>query len=221
MNKIKIDYIDGIEVDLKKLPINNLHALNYIPHGLFRLAVIIKFQEGKMMPTNPQVKITAFFMQMDPIIPCIFHWFGTSMVNYTRLVGLIKVLSMNSWTTADIVKNKEHIKKECNTYVKSIIPDLREWRNKISAHFAPTDPYDSDNMGTLEQSVMDNIVFLNNRYRTNSLKLTSGGETSTLPDWSVTETYEKLTKRYWPNSQLDFDERKCIAPNWHDFIPKP
>ena len=179
MNKITIDCIDNITVDLKNLPIKNPHALNFMPHGLFRLALIIKIEEGKKTPPNPNVKVFEIFAKMDPIIPCTFHWFSTSMVNFVRLVGLIKTLNTNSWTTLDIVNNKNKIKTECNSYVESVIPELKKWRNKVSH-----------------------------------------GETSVLPRWSVTETYENLISRYWPKSRLDFDIKKCIGPDWHDFIPK-
>jgi hypothetical protein len=220
MNKITIECIDNITVDLKNLPIKNPHALNFMPHGLFRLALIIKIEEGKKTPPNPNVKVFEIFAKMDPIIPCTFHWFSTSMVNFVRLVGLIKTLNTNSWTTLDIVNNKNKIKTECNSYVESVIPELKKWRNKVSAHFAPTDPYDNDNFGTLEQSVMNNVCFQQNRFCVNAATLTSHGETSVLPRWSVTETYENLISRYWPKSRLDFDIKKCIGPDWHDFIPK-
>ena len=219
MNTIVIDHIDQVKIDLLNLPMKNPHALNFIPYGLFNLSAIIKVEEGKRTPSDPNVQVFTMFESMNPIIPCAFHWFSTSTVNFVRLVGLLKILTINSWKTTDIVANKQTIKSECDNYVKSVIPDLRIWRNKVSAHFSPTDPYNSDNFGTLEQSIMNNVCFQENRFRVNVGLLTINGETSELPCWSVTETYEQLASRYWPESRLEIDIQKSVRPHWHNFIP--
>ncbi|MBF0216124.1 MAG: hypothetical protein HQL30_03905 [Candidatus Omnitrophica bacterium] len=220
MNEIIIDYIDNIKIDLLKLPMKNLHAINYLPNGLFRLAVMTKVDEGENISQDPSVKQFVMMPCVDPLISCAFHWFSTSLVNYVRLVGLIKVLSSNSWTTTDISNNKKHIKAQCDNYVETVIPEIKLWRNKIAAHFAATDPYENDNYGTLEQSVMNNVCSFKTRYYVNVFKFVTNGEESTLPMWSVTETYENLRSRYWPESTIGHDFDKCIRPRWHNFIPE-
>ncbi|MHA2217495.1 MAG: hypothetical protein ACXACY_16280 [Candidatus Hodarchaeales archaeon] len=222
MNKITLDHIDNIFLDISTPPISNLHALNFMPQGLFSLAATVKVEEGKRVKRNGQdVKTFEMFGHIPPIIPCTFHWFSTSLVNYIRLIGLVDLLNNESWKSEDISnpENKQSIKSHCTNYVKKIIPDIYTWRNKVSAHFAATDPFSNDNLGTLEASVMNSIVYHTPYFKAGVAQWNTKGETSQLPKWSITETYENLSDRYWPESKLGYEPTSCKAPKQFSFVP--
>ncbi len=221
MNKIRLDHIDDIFLDILNPPISNLHALNFMPQGLFSLAATVKMEEGKRIKRDGSVKKFEMFGHIPWIIPCTFHWFSTSLVNYIRLIGLVDLLNKKNWKSEDISNqdNKQTIKGYCTDYVKKIIPDIYTWRNKVSAHFAATDPFSNDNLGTLEASVMNSIVYHTPYFKAGALTWHTKGETSQLPSWSITETYEHLTDRYWPDSKLEYEPTSCIPPTPFSFVP--
>lgn len=200
----------------------NLHALNFIRYGLFQLAEVVRVEEGKRVKRDGGgVKTFEILGHIPLIIPCAFHWFSTSLVNYIRLVGLIDFMNQQEWKTEDLKNpsNKEAIKKHCSSYAAKVIPNVCMWRNKVSAHFAPTDPFSSDNLGTLEVAVMNAIAYHTPYYKV-ELQWTTQGETSQLPPWALTEIFEQLAARYWPDSRLAFDSKDSKAPDIFNFIPR-
>lgn len=221
MNKVTLDHIDNIILDISSPPIGNLHALNFIPQGLYLLGVTVKMEESRRVQRDGSAKVTEMFGHIPPLIPCIFHWFSTSLVNYIRLVGLIDLLNKKNWKAEDLLKpqNKSTITNNCTEYVKKIVPEIHMWRNKVSAHFAAADPFSNDNLGTLEESIMNSIIYQTPRFKVGVAKWTTEGETSQLLPWSVTETYEKLSKRYWLKSKLDYSQTLCIPPVLFSLVP--
>ncbi len=209
---IVLDHYENIILDPQRPPLNNLHALNFMPQGLYALALTILKQEEKHAH-GYQMK---WFSKIPHIVPNAFHWFSISLVNYVRLVGLIHVMQQNKWTSVDLLdqQKKNVIKTYCNKYIEVVIPDVNTWRNKVSAHFAATDPYKDDNLGTLEDSVMLNVGVSDERFKTSTLSLVIGGKTSELPQWSVTETFELLINRYWPGTVLSSNPDNAIPPNY-------
>lgn len=222
MNEIVLDHIDNIKLNLLNPPISNLQALNFMKHGLFQLAEMVRIEEGKRVRRDGVgVKTFEIFGHVPLIIPCAFHWFSTSLVNYIRLVGLIDFMNQQGWKTEDLknLANKEAIKKYCSDYVKKVIPSVYLWRNKVSAHFAPTDPFSGDNLGTLEVTVMNTIAYHTPYYKA-ELQWTTQGESSQLIPWALTEVFEQLAGRYWKDSELAFDLKDSKAPVLFDFIPR-
>ena len=143
------------------------------------------------------------------MMACVFHWFGVSLCNYVRLVGFIRGLEKGEFTRADLSdakKSKDNvIAKAINKYVESI-PELESvliWRNKVFGHFAITAPRHDDNIATLDMSVVLPVSFVAPRYVAGEMQMirtnATGTHTSELPPWSVTEVYEALTPRFWPN----------------------
>jgi len=218
---ILLDHTAKISLDIRKPPVNNLHALNYLPIGLFSLAMDVMIAEGRKHNEHQGQFAVEMFSLIPPIVPCAFHWFSTSVVNYVRLIGLIDLLNKMGWSSDDTIvpDNRKAIRSHCTEYVKGVIPEIYEWRNKVSAHFAITDPYDNDNLGTLEESVMNSIAYVAPRYRAGALKFSTKGETSTLPNWSVTETYERLIERYWPGTVISYDPRNAKPPGFFQLVP--
>jgi len=73
----------------------------------------------------------------------------------------------------------------------------------VFGHFAITDPRQEDNIATLDMSVIFPVTFENGFYVVGGLTLmkgnTSGSHTSQLPHWSLTNVFETLTPRFWPD----------------------
>ncbi len=222
MSNITLDHVDSIYLDISKPQIRNLHALNYLPIGLFNLAAIVKAEEGKRVQRDGDARVLEVFGHIPFIIPCTFHWFSTSLTNFVRLIGLIDLMNKNNWKTEDLAKeqNRFRIRQNCSNYVKIVIPEICTWRNKVSAHFSPSDPYENDNLATLEESVMNSIAYHTPRFKAGYLKWHTQGEDSQLPQWSLTETYERLSSRYWPKSRITYDPKECVPPEPFSFVPE-
>ena len=212
MANVILDHVDGISYDPDVFPMRNMHAIDFMPVGLFRLASMIKAEEARKLAANPNVVFEAF-CAMDPLIPCSFGWFAVSLVNHIRLIGFVDVMNKNGWGISDISLNRKTISSHCASYVSRVVPDIYTWRNKVAAHFAATDPFPMDNMGTLEQSLMNNVGFINGRICVNAGSWVIGGQQANLPCWSLTRIYEDLIPRFWPESILDFSPDKCVPPN--------
>jgi hypothetical protein len=163
------------------------------------------------MEENPNSLIISFGnnpnlpQEINHLLPCFFHWFGNSICNYARLVGLIVAKEQGEITEEDLQfePEREKIRIACNNYIKSI-PELEEvlkWRNKVSAHFALTDPRKEDNIATLEASIIYPVGFENGRYRTATMTFSRGDNEvnydSEIPKWSLTEIFEILENRFW------------------------
>jgi len=143
------------------------------------------------------------------LIACFFHWFGVSVCNFARLIGFVSGLVESHFTRADLSNPAKFpdIRKSVDSYVNSVseLSNVLMWRNKVGAHFAIAAPKKGDNISTLDASVIFPVSFSNGRYRVGDLSHTrknvAGVHTSSIPSWSVTEVFEQLTPRYWPQSQ--------------------
>ncbi|WP_341708204.1 hypothetical protein [Halopseudomonas sp.] len=142
--------------------------------------------------------------QVPALVPCAFNWFSVTLVNYLRLVGLVQLMNINGWKSSALAdpENRSAIKAHCTSFVKSAVPEVYLWRNKVAAHFAATDPFHDDNLGTLEQSIMNPVTYKFPHYYVGVLKWNTAGETSQLPSWALTKVYEDLSARFWPEIKL-------------------
>ena len=209
-----IDKILNVEVNEQEFK-NELQSLNDLYNGLHFLYTSIRPWELKITENRPDKKV--FFVGYPPeflmngiphdlftYLPSTFHWFSTSLINYARLCGFVVSREQNIITDEDVnTPNIHRIKQACTNYVESIpeLEHVKKWRNKVSGHFALTDPRNDDNIATLEESVRDSIGFLDYRFRTN-LTISSKANAlesfdSELPTWSLTETFELLANRFW------------------------
>jgi len=214
--RIVLDHINRIVMDSASPPLANAHALDFLPAGLFSLAMTINALEEQKNSENGGIEVFEMLGNMPAIVPCAFHWFSTSAVNYVKLVGLIDLMQKNGWTSDDLAikANWSAIKSHCSTYEETVVPSIHKWRNKVTAHFAATDPHKDDNLGMLEQCVMNSVSFHSKRYWAGSFDFVVKGDSWNLPDWSVTEIYENLAKRYWPNSVLSRNQKIAVAPTY-------
>jgi len=212
--KIILDHTIGLEV-ARDVCFNEIMSLQSLRLGLFQLATHVWKLEEPIRNEEAKRQERVFFYGNVPgtdrthnlLLPCYFHWFGVSLCNYVRLVGFVRGLATARITRAHLQDTKgfKRIKKECTTYTNTV-PEIQEvviWRNKVGAHFAITDPREEDNIATLDMSVIYPVSFFNGRFRVNSMtfsRTSADGQSHTaeLPSWSITEVWEELATRYWP-----------------------
>jgi hypothetical protein len=209
---IIIDKSLNIEIPMDKYP-NELNALIQLKNGLISLYHTVRpvevniFNEtkGQLLQLSGQHPLVPD--NINNLLPCYFHWFGTSLCNYMRLTGFIVAREQGLITDADLQlePEKSKIKLACDNYIKSIaeIQEILKWRNKVAAHFALTDPRKDDNIATLEASIIHPVAYDLDRFRTGTMIYTKGDDTgshtSDIPYWSLTELFENLSYRFYPD----------------------
>ena len=197
-----LDYEKGISIHIETFPIANLHALDYLPRGLYDIASIIRHKEIKEVEkfdTGPTFVYAPGNYSSE--VASFFNWFSLSLCNYLRLIALIELVNRYKWTVRDISKDSDSVKQKCAHYTKEIVPEVVIWRNKIAAHPALTDPR-KDNVALLQYSVMDSFAFVNRYFTAGYLQLGSDGHDSDMTPWALTEIYERLAPRFWPRAKL-------------------
>ena len=191
MKEMILDNIRKIKINRSQLPLRNYQALNSLRKGIFLLAKNIRKCELDLGKSDS--------VPME----CIFHWFSVSSVNLLRLIGLIEIMNLKSWSSKDIKTNRKIIKDHCREYVKEIVPEVLKWRNKVSAHFAITDPRNEDNMATLEFSVMPQISYRKPYWYVGAYQFGTKKQISNISNWALTEEFEKIAKRCFPSCKLE------------------
>ena len=147
------------------------------------------------------------------LLSCAFQWYAVSACNYAQLVG---------WLST---RNAESAK----AYVKKVMPSLAQYRNKVGAHFAITDPR-GDNEADLAASVMTHIVYAQGRLcaaaltpviRAGATELVASRDLS----WSLTLAHERLLPRYWPGGPPKAFQALKVPPgtttfnlSWSDLV---
>lgn len=203
---VTLDHLDGIIIDPSNAPFANYQAFQSSYEGLKTLAFTVRELERRYIASDPDAEhvVLHTFMPVPSIVPCAFNWFSVTLVNYLRLVALVQLMNANGWKSPSLAEpnNRSEIRNHCTSYVKAVAPEVYAWRNKVAAHFAATDPFRDDNLGTLEQSVMSMVEFQYPYYHVGLGKWTSRNEISQLPNWALTKVYEDLHPRLWPEIQL-------------------
>ena len=203
---VTLDHIDGISIDPANAPFANYQAFASNYEGLKTLAYMVRELERQYIASDPYAEHVVLHMstKVPGIVPCAFNWFAVTLVNYLRLVGLVQLMNSKGWKSRALADpaNRSEIRSHCTAYANTVAPDVCAWRNKVAAHFAATDPFRDDNLGTLEQSVMSRVEFQYPHYYVGLGKWTSENETSQLPAWALTKVYEDLRPRLWPQVHL-------------------
>lgn len=229
MPTVTLDAIAGVSVDSNDY-FNECRTLQMLSTGLVGVADNLKRREAAWEEqTAGKVKFHVYGLDIDgtkgnlDLIACFFHWFGVSLCNFARLVGFVRGLSVNEFSRADLSDPAKFdaVKASVDEYVKDVpeMSDIVVWRNKVGAHFAITAPRKSDNVSTLDMSVMFPVTFTDGQYRVGELTLTrknsSGTHTSAIPCWSVTEVFENLLPRYWPHITVapNAEANKAVNPS--------
>ncbi len=169
------------------------------------MAGAVRELEIQYVVKDPHAAHVVFHMApVPPLVPCAFNWFSVTLVNYLRLVGLVELMNANHWKSSDLADpaNRSTIKFHCTNFVKAAVPDVHLWRNKVAAHFAATDPFHDDNLGTLERSIVNPVTYKYPYYHVGIWQWSTGGETAQLPTWALTKVYEDLSARFWRENKL-------------------
>ena len=194
---MRIDHVDGLDLDEPQVEIrgNELRSLAYLHAGLSYLYGQVSRAEDQVRQRLPADKRFSLYGNAPELadinqglLACAFHWYAVTACNYVRMVG---------WLAPDSQPS------EALAYVKRVIPQVYEWRNKVGAHFALVDPNKEDTAADLAASVMFPIAFDDDAFWTGIFQLTvrQGGQTSTSRQdmrWSLTHTHDELISRYWP-----------------------
>lgn len=192
-----LDNQQNIEIDKDTPTLTNFQSLYYLKLGLFNIANFIRRKE--LDKDSSQV---LHFGSSDLDLNNWFEWFASSAVNYFRLVMLVDLMTKNKWNTGDLSANRKMISSQCTKYVEQVIPEIFEWRNKVAAHYAITDPYKDDNVATLEASIMGKVSYHRPYYYAGALKWNTKGHSSDLSEWALTKEFDRLTPRFWPENKL-------------------
>lgn len=217
---IIIDHVDNITFNKDTFPIKNMHALDYTRQGLYDLAALIRKTENTINNNvGHYITYLAAFMGKDQDkLMNYFNWFSISLINYVRLVGFIDIVNQKQFTREDMIKKENHriIREHCKAYIKKVIPEVYTYRNKLSAHHSLTDPFQDDNIATLESSVLNSIVYNNPYLEAGGLKWNSKISpsdeevTTEIKPWSLTKVYDDLAIRYWNDMKIPKLERSKI-----------
>jgi hypothetical protein len=211
-----LDQRDGIEFDPDSFPVANLHALWFLPQGLHLIAQSVRDREiAVARETKGQLSFWKPGGDLAGVLANWFGWFSVSLVSYLRLVRLVALIQEHKWTSRDMrqPENREIIKSTCTAYLRDAIPAVYQWRNKVAAHPAFTDPFKDDSVGTLELSVMAFVTFTLPYFMAGTLQWSSDGESSNLKEWGVTPIFESLAPRFWPSLALHPITYSGTAPN--------
>ena len=192
-----LDFIDKLELPDSEIEkhFDARMALARLGEGLFwihqEVAKIEMDLRNKASKENIQLALAGGILENKPfgLLSCAFQWYAVSACNYAQLVGWL--------ATRDSVASKN--------YVKKVMPRLRNYRNKVAAHFAITDPF-RDNEADLAASVMTNIIFTHGRLCAAALTPVinnDGDEIKVSRDisWSLTIAHERLARRFWANGK--------------------
>lgn len=210
MTNKTIDHISNAEVSISDGN-NELFTMSALAAGLKSIDFTVRqVEEPIRIKLGDDLDSSMFFgfgmpgvsRSFEELLPCLFHWYGVSVCNYARLVGFLTGISCGAYTRNSVENPDEYkkIKVFCDNYVASI-PELTavsHWRNKVFAHFALTDPRSKDNGAMLDVSTMSPTMFSNGRFQLGGMQVMCRGGTVEMPAWSITETHEKLSSRFWP-----------------------
>jgi hypothetical protein len=187
---------------------NELATLHQLAAGLNALANTVAQLEMPLRDGRNRLCVGDFSpLGIDQatadLLPALFHWYGTTVCNYARLVGFLGGIATNAYTraVAEDPNNYRVIKERCDAYVREV-PELASvlvWRNKVFAHFALTDPRagrEPDTAALLDVSTMSPVAYFDGRFRVGGVTVMARGGEVTMPSWSLTESYEQLSHRY-------------------------
>jgi hypothetical protein len=90
--------------------------------------------------------------------------------------------------------------------VKSVIPDVLAFRDKVAAHFAWATQHGKDNDAERAFSVMPPLSFVRRSFRVGALTLyvrrgDNASKSDTISPWSISEIHRQLRERYWPHRE--------------------
>lgn len=200
--------------------LNELRTLETLQNGLFSLYSQVRILEERYYEENFKDGSIPIYFGLNQssnetpdqmLITNYFHWFANDLVNYCRLAGFTWLKINGQISNEDIVYTGNHhnskVKLLVDDYISSLneINSVKRWRDKVSAHFSITDPRKGESSSVRFESLLQQPSFwINGRYTVDVIKI---GEASAKNQWSLTEIFENLSPRYWPNEYGFFLKR--------------
>lgn len=203
MNSVVFDNVGGVEHPLGDAFTQGLAARR---DALFELAKQVRQCElAELNSTDRWLGQPCPY----PFVYGAFSWFATSLTAYLQLVPLADRLRGNAALLQTLTRDRQTVKAVGHDFVDSICPEIREWRNQVGAHAALADPRKDDNLALLLASVTYTVSARNQRSFVGiggHAIIASGSSepiaTHTWKAWSITETFERLAPRFWPEYRL-------------------
>lgn len=204
--KATIDYIDNIVVSAQDHH-NIINTLDSLNSGLFHLAYAVRKTEIEAWEESDKATLkfsTDFGNNLELFLSCLFDWFSISLISYMQMVKLMQMMETHAWSMQDLKQKtiQKQLRASYKPYFNRIAPEVLQWRNKIAAHRSAADPR-SDSLSTIVYSTIPPVTYQTPYYGVGYLKLSMTREgTSDFRSWSLTEKYEELIPRYWPQNRL-------------------
>lgn len=196
-----LDHIEGIEVpgDVFVNPANEYWALVCLRQGLeFLHRQVADLDRITREGLNPEDGFRCLSFGNDPrttqipksLLTCAFHWYAVSACQYVRTVGAIAYRQDNS----------RPIPPE---YVRSVIPDVLAFRDKVAAHFAWTTEHSKDNDAERVASILPPLAFVNDSWHVGVMQVSltrsgKGSSSASMRPWGISDVHLRLVKRFWP-----------------------
>jgi len=124
-----------------------------------------------------------------PLVNGMFDWFAVSACNFVRVVG-----SIREAVTAE----------SATSYLERVLPVEKTFRDKVGAHPVGASQNKKDNAADRQHSFFPQASWDSGRFWGGALKLTMGiggsNVQSAAVPWSVTDSFERLARRYWPSA---------------------
>lgn len=207
---LTLDHQNKVQIRSDSFPIKNLHGYYGLRHGIFMCANSIRNIELKFNKAafHNQGKGVMSFMtfQMDnesALVYNLCNWFSINFVSFFRLTTLLRLIEENKWQISDLKKKRRIIKSETASLLNEIAPEVLIHRNKVAAHLAASDPFENDTEGTMMSSLVSNVGFVFPYYSVTIKLKPQGNGKSNLPTWNLTEIYDRLTPRFWPDMKIE------------------
>ncbi|WP_422507639.1 hypothetical protein [Stenotrophomonas sp. GZD-301] len=145
-----------------------------------------------------------------PFVYGAFSWFATSLTAYLQLVPVADKLRQNPAGLATIVADRDRIKSAGTALLDDVCPAVKYWRDKAGAHAAMADPRKDNSLALLFSSISYSVSAREGRFYvgigTHAVFPAGSSEpesTHTWEKWSITETFDRLSPRFWPDYRLD------------------
>jgi hypothetical protein len=121
-------------------------------------------------------------------ISCCYQWYAVTLCNFVELVGAI------GWEL-------DRSLPPPRLYIKEVVPAVLDFRNKIAAHIGRA-RRNAANPAEQLASLLPPSSLVNGRYTAGvwaiSIRRSGNSSVGKMQQWSLTETHERLSARYWP-----------------------
>jgi hypothetical protein len=197
-----LDHIDNIAVpgDVFRQPVNEYWALVCFRQGMeFLYRQAARCDQVVKQRVNPDDKLHIVSYGNLPesgdipkaLLTCAFHWYALSAYQYALIVGAI-------------AHKQDSSRPIPPAYVKSVMPEVLAYRDKVAAHVAWAKNNSKDNDAERLASVLPPLTYVDDSFQvgTQTVMLQQQGKVSdsrALQPWSICKVHEKLRKRYWPD----------------------